>query len=244
MKIELIYFNIKSVIVCVFLIMASPVFLLPQTVYASYEVNLISPPDAAPADTVEVVGNAKATDTVEVIDKTKEIWLRLKSRFKTSEIEIERKKYGRALASGGQSIEVALDSSDVTGEISAGSGEINLSPKGSAATAEVISAGPKTAEVKIETGENLFYRHCYSCHFDHSHFKTARILAGRDFWLKYNSAENNDGIISVIRSGRRTVSGDMPSYPAQRLSEKEAAAIIEHLKTIVQPLNVDEKTTE
>lgn len=219
-------------------IIISPFYILLQPAFASYEVDLIAPADDSVIDKTEV------SDKTEVIDKTKEIWLRLKSRFKTSEIELERKKYGRASASADQSLEVSLDSSGVTGEISAGSGEINLKPTAAAATSEVISAGPKTAEVKIETGENLFYRHCYSCHFDHSRLKTARILAGKDFWLKYNPADNNDGIISVIRSGRRTVSSDMPSYGQQRLSEKEAAAIIEHLKTMVQPLNADEKTAE
>lgn len=187
------------------------------------------------------------TPAAEAADKTNEIWLRLKSRFKTSEIELERKKFGRILPAA-QSLEVSVSAPQgVTGEVVTGSGEINLSRAGVPAAPEVLPSEAKTAEVKIESGENLFYRHCYSCHADHLRLKTARVLAGKDFWTKYKpdveelNVEGQDGILAVIRSGRRTASGDMPSYDAQRLSEKEAAAVIQYLKSMVQPLNIDDK---
>lgn len=214
----------------------------------------------------KAVGSTGEIRTVKKLSRTEEIWLRLKSRFKTAEIETERKKYARASdeTAGGideyedEDGEAAGDTAEAyfesvgTGEVSA-SGEVNIKAKKTkkvkkAGTGEVtldkkrpgtseVEAAAKTAEVKIESGENLFFRRCYSCHFDHAHFKMANNLAGKEFWLRYN--KNEDGIKKIIRNGFRTTAGDMPAYAAERLSDREAEAIIEHLKSMEQPLKIE-----
>jgi mono/diheme cytochrome c family protein len=258
MKIVSLNFKKPALLILSGLIIISPFFILLQPALSGDEAPIDGAAVKAAEETSAEISIIKKETGVSgagdyeinllpaagVVDKTNEVWLRLKSRFKTSEIELERKKYGRA-APAAQSLEVSVSASGVTGEISAGSAEINLNPAAAAAAAEVLSAGAKTGEVKIESGENLFYRHCYSCHFDHSRLKTARVLAGKDFWLKYNpGGDNPDGILTVIRAGRRTVSGDMPFYSQQRLSDKEAAAVVEHLKSMVQPLNIEDNKAE
>jgi mono/diheme cytochrome c family protein len=198
------------------------------------------------------------------LSRTEEIWLRMKSRFKTSQIEAERKKYARVSDEQTGEIEEYEDETGPgdtaeafienvgTEEVSAsdevkikakkskkvkkgGTGEIALDKK--RRTTSEVEAAHKTAEVKIESGENLFFRRCYSCHFDHAHFKMANNLAGKEFWLKYN--KNDAGIKKVIRNGFRTTAGDMPAYAVERLSDREAEAIIEHLKSMTQPLKIE-----
>ncbi len=190
----------------------------------------------------------------EKMSATQEIWLRLKSRFKTSEIELHRKKYARAALEETGEVEDALtEEISLAGDTSEAllSGEVKLNKKGRKknATSEVglkaknipddFIEKPKTAEVKIESGLNLFERHCFSCHFDHEHFKYAKNLSGKEFWLKYK--DGDEDIKKIIRNGFRTVEGDMPFHDSERLSEKEVAAIIEHLKSITQPLKIEKK---
>ncbi|HBC76461.1 MAG: hypothetical protein A2008_13880 [Candidatus Wallbacteria bacterium GWC2_49_35] len=241
----------------------------------SHEINLMPRPSESveaelipelPRET-KAVRPAGKIQAAKKLSRTEEIWLRLKSRFKTAEIETERKKYARASdeqpgeidefedeeAAGGTA-ETLLESSE-TDEVSAsgevkiktkkakkvkkgGTGEVALDKKRSG-TSEVETAA-KTAEVKIESGENLFYRRCYSCHFDHAHLKMAGNLAGKEFWLKYN--KNEAGIQKIIRSGYRTTAGDMPAYGAERLGDREAEAIIGHLKSMTQPLKIESGT--
>lgn len=209
--------------------------------------------------------------------RTEEIWLRLKSRFKTSEIELARRKFARenpedeyfegtAEIGGGGSYGAGLADGDTaeayfegegTGEVSAASGEVALRKKKARRNAAVkkgetseaaLRAKPSpaagsdatpeaTEEVRVESGENLFLRHCYACHFDHSHFKMANNLSGREFWTRYG--RDGAGIKKVIRSGVRTSGGDMPAYNAERLGDREADAIIEHLKSMTQPVKID-----
>ena len=214
----------------------------------------------------KAAGSTGEIKTGKKLSRTEEIWLRMKSRFKTSEIEAERKKYARAAGEQTGEIEEYEDETgsgdtaetyfesvgtkevSTSGEVKikakkmkkvkkGGTGEIALDKK-RRSTSEVESAH-KTAEVKIESGENLFFRRCYSCHFDHAHFKMANNLAGKEFWLKYN--KNEAGIKKVIRNGFRTTAGDMPAYAVERLSDREAEAIIEHLKSMSQPLKIESK---
>jgi mono/diheme cytochrome c family protein len=253
---------------------------LPQTQTAtaatdSHEINLMprlsesveAEINPEPARATKAAGVAGEILAAKKPGRTEEIWLRLKSRFKTAEIETERKKYARASdeqtgeideyedeeAAGGTA-EALLESSG-TNEVSA-SGEVKIKTKKTkkikkGRTDEVtldkkpsgtseVEAAAKTSEVKIESGENLFYRRCYSCHFDHAHFKMAGSLAGKEFWLKYN--ENEAGIKKIIRSGFRTTAGDMPAYGTERLSDTEVEAIIGHLKSMAQPLKFESGT--
>ncbi len=155
--------------------------------------------------------------------------MRLKSRFKTSEIELARKKYGRTFRPPSETTEINASAGGGTAEIL-----LNADKK----TGEVISTAVKTTEIFIESGENLFYLHCYNCHFDHSRLKIAPELAGRNFWIKYNDSKDNS-IIKVVRKGRRTKDADMPAYGIERLNEKEAEAIVTYLESMLQPVNGD-----
>ncbi len=215
------------------------------------EISAASPAGAPPSSGELKTGEANAAG--KKTSATQEIWLRLKSRFKTSEIELHRKKYARAVEETGEAQGAFTEEVALAGDTAEAllSGEVKLDKKGrkKKATSEVglksknipddYIEKPKTEEVKIESGINLFERHCFSCHFDHGHFKYAKNLSGRDFWLKYKNGDEE--IKKIIRNGFRTVEGDMPFHDSERLSEKEVAAIIEHLKSMTQPLNIEKK---
>ena len=175
--------------------------------------------------------------------KNEEIWRRIRSRFKTSEVELERKKWGLETR---DDYEVAFE--QLAGLLDTGetelSGEVGLDKArskklhvpGETGEVKFKKKAPDTIEVKIETGENLFLMHCYTCHFGSGRINISNPLAGKNFWIKYN--DNDAGLKKNIRSGYKGDYGDMPSYSEQRLSEKEADAILDHLKSMLQPIKI------
>ncbi len=94
---------------------------------------------------------------------------------------------------------------------------------------------PVTEEVKIESGADIFMRYCDGCHSDFGKTFYSGPLKGRPFWTKYPSGA---GLGEVIRNGVRGERGDMPRYGREKLSDKELEALIEHIKSLTQPLEI------
>jgi len=103
---------------------------------------------------------------------------------------------------------------------------------------------PVTEEVKIESGADIFMRYCDGCHSDSDKTFYSGPLKGRSFWTKYASGEK---LTKVIREGVRGERGDMPRYGLEKLSDKELAALIEHIESLTQPIEIkkeDQKKKE
>lgn len=100
----------------------------------------------------------------------------------------------------------------------------------------MINSSKKTDEIKIDISinEKIFIINCYFCHFEHSNFKMAKKLHGKEFWQKYTS---DDKIKHIIRNGIKTLNGDMPAFNDEILSDDEVNKLIEYLKNLIQPID-------